>query len=263
MDLYATVRGAGTTAIVVMHGFTGGHRHGSFQRLLGWLADSFMVVAIDMRGHHFSQGRCTLGHLEAYDVDAAVRWARQLGAERVFTLGFSLGSAAVLRHAALSQPHIALPEFDRAISIENAPDGVISVGGVSRWFFRGSRPMWLMHWALAFPWGRAYVRNKMKVDVDLTTWPAEAHPRLHEIQPLDPRACVATIAPTPLLIIQGEHDNYFPPEHGEKLYAAAQVPQHQAEYWFVSGMGQAQNAITRDGVDQLKQWVASHVRSGR
>ena len=172
-------------------------------------------------------------------------------------------SLSVFQHAALSQTHIALPEFDRAISIKNAPDGVISVGGVSRWFFRGSRPMWLMHWALAFPWGRAYVRNKMKVDVDLTTWPAEAHPRLHEIQPLDPRACVATIAPTPLLIIQGEHDNYFPPEHGEKLYAAAQVPQHQAEYWFVSGMGHAENAITRDVVDQLKEWVASHVRSGR
>lgn len=259
----ATVRGSGLTALVVVHGFSGGHRHGSFQRLLGWFAERFLVVAIDLRGHANSTGHCTLGHLEVLDVDAAVGLARQLGAQKVFTVGFSLGAACVLRQAALAKPETVRPEFDRGLVVSNAPDGVISVGGTSQWFYRGSLRMFMLHFLVSSRLGSIFVKNNYQVSTDLSTWPEEHHPRRHEIQPLDPRDCVAAIAPSPLLIVQGEHDNYFPREHGERLHAAAQVDGHQAEYWFVANMGHAENAMTPEITERVKNWVEAHVRSGK
>src|SRR6201995_4540645 len=88
-------------AIVIAHGFTM-----TWQRPLGWhLVRQFNqnagVVTFDFRGHGRSGGLSTLGDKEIKDLDVAVRYARELGYQRVATAGFSMGASIVLRHAGL------------------------------------------------------------------------------------------------------------------------------------------------------------------
>ena len=54
---------------------------------------------------------------EVLDVEAVVDWARELGYERVATVGFSMGATIVVRHAALCAGVVA----------------VAAVSGPSRW----------------------------------------------------------------------------------------------------------------------------------
>jgi fermentation-respiration switch protein FrsA (DUF1100 family) len=67
----------------------------------------------------------------------------------------------------------------------------------------------------------------------------------------------------PVLIVQGEHDNYFPVHHGEALFEAAQVDSHRAEYWFEPETGHAESAITFELATRMKSWIAHHIRSSR
>jgi len=57
------------------------------------------VVLFDFRGHGRSGGESTLGDLEIRDVAVAVAYARELGYERIATVGFSMGASIVLRQA--------------------------------------------------------------------------------------------------------------------------------------------------------------------
>ena len=81
------------------------------------------VVTFDFRGHGRSGGLSTLGDKEIDDLDVAVRYARELGYQRVATVGFSMGGSVVLRHAAL----------------RGGVDAVVSVSGPGRWYYRGTR----------------------------------------------------------------------------------------------------------------------------
>jgi len=58
-------------------------------------------VTFDFRGHGRSGGVSTLGDKEIKDIDVAVGYARELGYQRVATVGFSMGASIVLRHAGL------------------------------------------------------------------------------------------------------------------------------------------------------------------
>ena len=92
------------------------------------------VVSYDSRGHGSSSGVTTLGDAEVLDLDAAIGWARWLGADDVVTVGFSMGGSIVLRQAAL------VGRRDR-----EAPQAVVSVSAAGFWFYRGTPPMRLLH----------------------------------------------------------------------------------------------------------------------
>jgi len=63
--------------------------------------EGWSVRMIDFEGSGGSSGdTVTIGHREAHDVVAAVRWARDRGARRPVLYGFSMGAAAVLRATA-------------------------------------------------------------------------------------------------------------------------------------------------------------------
>ena len=96
----------------------------------GWLC-------FDFRGHGRSGGASTMGDKEIKDLDVVVRYARELGYQRVVTVGFSMGASIVLRHAGLL----------------GGVDAVVSVSGPGRWYYRGT-PMRRVHWAVEHRAGR-------------------------------------------------------------------------------------------------------------
>jgi pimeloyl-ACP methyl ester carboxylesterase len=223
-------------AVVVAHGFTGSWRKPSVRAVAAALRPYAAVVSLDLRGHGRSGGSSTVGDREVLDVDAAVRWARTLGYARVATLGFSLGGAVVVRHAAL----YGTP--DRSV------DAVASVSAPSRWWYRGTRPMRLAHWAFERPHGRAVLRHAYRTRVDGRHWDAQRP----DSWCAPPVALAPRIAPVPLLVVHGDRDDYFPLEHAQALHAAAREPK---ELWVERGFGHAEAAAPAELVERVAGWL--------
>jgi pimeloyl-ACP methyl ester carboxylesterase len=214
------------------HGFTQ-----SWQRPMVWkIAKRFNraagVVTFDFRGHGRSGGLSTLGDKEVGDLDVAVRYARELGYQRVATVGFSMGGSVVLRQAALRR----------------GVEAVVSVSGPGRWYFRGTEPMRRVHFAAERRLGRAYTRHFLATRISPDGWPTP--------DPMPPAEAAAMISPTPLLIVHGDKDVYFPSEHSRQLYEAAREPK---ELWLVPGFGHAERYTDDALTDRIAVWVAAAV----
>jgi pimeloyl-ACP methyl ester carboxylesterase len=207
---------------VFAHGFSGTHTKPDQVRVARGLARHAAVVAFDSRGHGASGGLSTLGELEVLDVDAAVRWARDLGYADVVTCGWSMGGSSVLRHAALV----------------GGVDAVVSVSATSRWRVRDTVPMRRLHWIVERRLGRLVGRHYLKTRL-ATDWADE---------PEAPVEVAGRIAPTPLLVVHGDRDTYFTTEHPEALYAAAAEPK---ELWLVPGFAHGESGATPDLLDRI------------
>src|SRR5258707_14925903 len=99
-------------AIVLAHGFTLHWQHGAVWKAATRLNRGCGVLTFDFRGHGRSGGMSTLGDREIRDVDVVLRYARELGYQRVATGGFSMGASIVPRHAGLiggARPAVPLP----------------------------------------------------------------------------------------------------------------------------------------------------------
>jgi len=216
-------------AIVLAHGFTLYWQHGAVWKAARRLNRSCGVITFDFRGHGRSGGLSTLGDREIADVDVALRYARELGYRRVATVGFSMGASIVLRHAALI----------------GGADAVVSVSGPGWWYFRGTRPMRKVHWAVEHRLGRLVTRTLLNTRISSGQW---------DPVPMPPADAAARISPTPLLIVHGDRDGYFPVEHARRLYAAAHEPK---ELWIVPNLGHAESgAIEAPAVlDRIAGWV--------
>jgi len=219
-------------AIIVAHGFTL-----SWQRPRVWrIAQQFNLVAgvitFDFRGHGRSGGLSTLGDLEISDLDVAVAWARELGYQRIAAIGFSMGGSVVLRHAGLL----------------GGLDAVVSVSSPGRWYYRGTERMRWLHRAVERRAGRYVTRRWLKTRVSPEGW---------KLIPVPPAEAAARISPVPLLIVHGDQDPYFPPEHARQLYLAAREPK---ELWLIPGMGHAETASDNDLVDRIARWVDKATR---
>jgi fermentation-respiration switch protein FrsA (DUF1100 family) len=216
----------------VAHGFTNSVARGPFTRLVGWLRRFGEVRALDFRGHGGSGGRSGVGgDLELIDVDAAVRAARADGAAAVVTLGLSMGGGAVLRQAALGR---------------HRPDAVVSVSAVSRWYIRDTVPMQRVHWLLETTVGRAVAAHVVGLRLD--------EPWL--TPPPSPLQVVSRIAPTPLLLVHGDRDEYFPVEHFRTLARAAGPT---ATAWVVPGFGHAESGATAPLVERIGRWASATI----
>ncbi|MEU6933769.1 alpha/beta fold hydrolase [Streptomyces sp. NPDC046374] len=221
------------TAVVVAHGFTGAVDRPALRRAALALRDHANVVTFSFRGHGGSGGRSTVGDREVLDLAAAVRWARELGHTRVVTLGFSMGGSVVLRHAAL----------ERGTGAHT--DAVAAVSAPARWYYRGTPSMRRVHWVVTRPVGRLVGRYGLGTRIDSEGW---------DPVPLSPVEAVPLIAPTPLLIVHGDRDAYFPLDHPRSLVAAA--PEGAAELWVERGMGHAENAAGEELLARLGGWLA-------
>src|SRR5215469_17104935 len=225
--------GPADMAIVMAHGFTQ-----SWQKPMVWkIAKRFNanagVVSFDFRGHGRSGGLSTLGDKEIHDLDVAVRYARERGYERVATVGFSMGGSVVLRQAGLL----------------GGVDAVVSVSGPGHWYYRGTKPMRRVHLAAEWRAGRLFARQFLNTRIAGSGW---------NTLPVAPADAAGRISPVPLLIVHGDSDPYFPPEHGRELYNGAREPK---ELWLLPGFGHAERAMDDALADRIAGWAAGAVAS--
>ena len=217
------------TGFVVAHGFTLNWQRPPVLRVARRLNQHGGVLAFDFRGHGRSGGATTLGDKEIYDLDVVVRYARELGYEQVVTVGFSMGASIVLRHAALL----------------GGVDAVVSVSGPGRWYYRGTPSMRRVHWAVEHWAGRILTKRFLNTRVSQGRW---------DPVPLPPAEAAAMIAPTPLLIVHGDRDEFFPADHAAELFEAARQPK---ELWIVPGLAHAESAIGAAQLDRIAKWAAA------
>lgn len=215
--------------LVLAHGFTGAWRQPTTRRIAAVLNKTGGVIAIDFRGHGRSGGRSTVGDREVLDVDAAVRHARHLGYERVGLVGFSMGGAVVVRHAAL----------------HGGVDAVVAVSAPARWYYRDTKPMRRVHWAIERRSGRLAARIVRRTRIAGGAW-AKVPEAPHEV--------AERIAPTPLLIVHGDQDPFLPVDHAEQLYGAARDPR---ELWIEPGYGHAEGAAAPALIHRIGEWAVS------
>ncbi|MFE7131296.1 alpha/beta hydrolase [Streptomyces sp. NPDC057638] len=257
--------GVSDAAIVVAHGFTGSLDRPAVRRAVAALSGHAAVVSFSFRGHGRSGGRSTVGDREVLDVAAAVAWARSLGHRTVVTVGFSMGGSVVLRHAALygtggggshagagAAPGVAgsgvrgrIGSTAGALSTGGArearTDAVAAVSAPARWYYRGTPSMRRVHWVITRPLGRAVGRWGLGTRIHGRDW---------DPVPLPPVAAVPLIAPTPVLIVHGDRDPYFPLDHPRSLAAAGAT-----ELWLEPGMGHAENAVDERLLGRIAQWL--------
>ncbi len=233
-DASGAVRGQSSElAIVMAHGFTQ-----SWQKPMVWrIARRFNakvgVVTFDFRGHGRSGGLSTLGDKEIYDLDVAIQYARELGYQRVATIGFSMGGSVVLRQAGLL----------------GGVDAVVSVSSPGHWYYRGTEPMRRVHWAAQWRLGRLFARQFLSTRIASGGW---------DPLPVPPAEAAGKISPVPVLIVHGDRDLYFPPDHGRELYDGAREPK---ELWLLPGFGHAERAMDDALTDRIADWAAKAVNS--
>lgn len=244
--------GPADTAVVVAHGFTGSVDRPALRRAAAVLARHAAVVTFSFRGHGRSGGRSTVGDREVLDLATAVAWARERGHERVVTLGFSMGGSVVLRHAALygergtdpnGEPGAGAYGVGRAGRAAGRTDAVAAVSAPARWYYRGTAPMRRVHWLITRPAGRLVGRYGLRTRI---------HDRDWDPVPLSPVEAVPLIAPTPLLVVHGDRDPYFPVDHPRALAAASGG---DAELWLEPGMGHAENAVGEELLTRIARWL--------
>ena len=218
-------------AIVLAHGFTLHWQRPAVWKVATALNRMAGVITFDFRGHGRSGGTSTLGDREIHDVEVVVGYARELGYQRVATVGFSMGASIVLRHAALI----------------GGTDAVVSVSGPGRWYYRGTRSMRKVHWAVEHRLGRLVASTLLHTKISSGRW---------DPVPMPPADAAARIAPVPLLIVHGDLDGYFPVDHAEQLYAAAREPK---ELWIERGFGHAESAASPALLERIGGWVREAV----
>lgn len=218
---------------LVAHGFTGSSRARHIVEISRGLAEHGVgVLAIDFRGHGRSAGTSTVGAEEIHDVAAGVAWLRAHGYERIAVLGWSMGGSAVLRYAGLG----------------GDADAVVSISSPGRWYERGTRPMRLVHWLCESRTGRMLLRLTRRARLAGGTW---------DPVPEAPHEVAGAIAPTPLLIVHGDADHYFPLPHAHLLRDAAPG----AMVWIEPGMRHAESATSPELLARIVGWLRSALAS--
>ena len=217
------------TTVVVVHGFSATKDDPAVVAVAETLrADGHHVVAYTARGHGESEGVCTLGDLEQFDVEAAMLVARR-DADRVVLVGASMGAIAVLRHTS-----------------QCPPDGVVTVSSPADW---GLPRTWESAGAALLtqsPPGRWLARRLMNVRL-APTWTGAAPP-VELIAGVD----------APVTVIHGTRDRFIKPAAAGKLHGAAADP---SRLELVDGMGHAYAPASIAVIGQSVRWALAFDRA--
>lgn len=169
---------------------------------VGWMpAEGLNVLLPDYRGYGLSEGTPSLAglHRDAEAALAAVFGLPEVDADRVVVFGQSLGGSLAISALAASPAE----EKVRALIVEGT---FASYRRIARDVLDRAWLTWAFQWPLSF-----LVDDRFRPEED-----------------------IARIAPTPVLIIQGENDQAVPPAHAHALYAAAAEPK---ALWMVPDAG--------------------------
>ncbi len=216
-------------AIVLAHGFTLSWQRPAVWRISTRHNQIAGVVSFDFRGHGRSGGLSTMGDREIQDLDVAVRYARELGYQRIAAVGFSMGASIVIRYAGLI----------------GGVDAAVSVSGPGRWYYRGTERMRRVHFAAERRVGRLAARVLTQTRISPVRW---------DPTPVPPSEAAVQISPIPLLVVHGDQDPYFPLDHAQQLYAAARDPK---ELWLIPGFGHAESGAPPALIDRIGRWAAA------
>ena len=216
-------------AIIVAHGFTLSWQRPSVWRVISRMRRFGGVLSFDFRGHGRSGGASTLGDREIKDLAVVVAYARELGYARVALVGFSMGASVVLRFAGLI----------------GGADAVVSVSGPGWWYYRGTKPMRRVHFAVERRLGRLVTRKLLNTRIQDGRW---------DPVPVPPAEAAARISPVPLLIVHGDQDGYFPLDHPRMLAEAAG---DHGELWLEPGMGHAEHAADDGLLARIGDWAVT------
>jgi pimeloyl-ACP methyl ester carboxylesterase len=219
--------------VVLLPGFSGHSRVPAVLRLVTRLRRRADVMVLELRGHGRSDGASTLGAREVDDLDAAVTWARRRGYRRVATLGSSFGAAVAVCHAGL----------------RGGVDAVGAVSCPSRWYVRDTPHMRALNLMVENAGGRLFARTILGVRL-AAGWRSV---------PPSPIELAGRIGPTPLLLVHGEDDHYFPIEHAMALAAAAGPT---ATVWVVPEFAHAENRLPAPLADRVAGWLVGEPPSG-
>jgi fermentation-respiration switch protein FrsA (DUF1100 family) len=170
-----------------------------------WLHEAgFNVLLFNWRAHGESEGKVvTLGFNERYDLIAAVRFAKAMGAERVGALGFSMGGTVALATAAVYEDlNVVVADSPFVYVLSAVAGGLIERGAPE---------------GLSFLLARLFVftaclRTRLNLfDIDLVPW-------------------IHRVAPRPVLFIFGEQDVIVSRSEVDLIFARAGEPR---EVWRV------------------------------
>ncbi len=217
-------------AIVLAHGFTLSWQRPAVWQIATRLNRMAGVLAFDFRGHGRSGGLSTMGDKEISDLDVVVGYARELGYQRVAAVGFSMGASIVLRYAGL---------------VGGGLDAVVSVSSPGWWYYRGTERMRRVHFAVEHRVGRLITRKAYDTRILPEPW---------DPVPVPPDQAAARIQGIPLLVVHGDQDPYFPVEHAQQIFQAAQEPK---ELWLLPGYGHAETACRPELTDRIGRWAAA------
>lgn len=184
-------------AVVLAHGFMAYRTKRKWRVLAEGLAERFTVFTFDLRGHGQSQGACTGGDAEILDVSAVVAHARSLGYGTIVSVGGSLGGIAVVRSAATFKD----------------VDALVAISTPALWGVSDSVAVRRMMFVFTHPLGRALARALMGTRIHMD-WG----------DPEPPAEMIGRISPTPILIVHGADDHFFPVADAELLHERAGHP---------------------------------------
>lgn len=212
------------TAVVIAHGFTASKDNPEVEEFSRGLADAgHDVLTYDSRGHSDSQGLCTLGDSEQFDVEAAVREAR-LRSDKVIVFGASMGAIAALRYAAT----------DHELA------GAVSLSSPARWRMPRSASAIVAILMTRTRLGRYLAARFLRVHI---------HPQWTNASP--PEVLVSNIR-VPLAVVHGQADAFIHTGEARRLAAAATGP---TRLELVPRMG---HAFDKRGISSIRRsidWV--------
>jgi pimeloyl-ACP methyl ester carboxylesterase len=221
--LYQTDDGVARPALVVQHGLLVSRDFDPIERLCRALADSFDVIAVDLRGHGNAPGWFTWGREEHNDLADLVSFLHSLH-PAVGLLGFSIGGYTAILSAALARERDDLAR----------PDALCTVGA----------PAHLDLWRYRFRLG-GFLPQARKI---LARRGRFMRPSLRGVRWTRALDVVGQVSPIPLFIVHGDADWLVHPDHARRLYDAAAPPR---ELLMIEGGSHAEYIIEND-IDSLR-----------
>lgn len=217
-------------AVVIAHGFAASKDQPRIARQAATLAmRGYDVVTYDARGHGASEGLCSLGDDEQWDVAAAVAIARQR-TSCVVVVGSSMGAIAALRYTA------------RFADV----NGVVTVSSPSAWRVP-TNPQTLMGAALT----RTGLGRRLAARfIDVRVAPEWRHP--------EPPIMLVRRLSVPIAIIHGQRDRFIPLRDAYELYQVAREPRRLD---LVTMMSHALQPAATGPICNAVDWVVEGARA--